>query len=275
MPSLPEPLSARLFGAATQHYLKAGEALFVAGDSGDGCYRLERGLLEVVITSGRGDERILAILGPGEIAGELAIIDGRPRLASVFTVRDCELSFISRKDFEECTRQNPEICGYLVTVLASRLRETDEALAATSFMTVKARLARASRARELSRRRPRLGTILIRHKIKRSDLAALAGVAPENVSRVMNDWMQRNVVTRSSGYYCLEDIATLKSPREVLASFGRRSPGGCARASCVGPSFALTTVGGITRETLSVLRRGYPYNARGSTILLLRRSKLF
>ena len=39
----------------------------------------------------------------------------------------------------------------------------------------------------------------------------MAGVAPENVSRVMNDWMQRNVVTRSSGYYCLEDIATLKS----------------------------------------------------------------
>ena len=55
------------------------------------------------------------------------------------------------------------------------------------------------------------GRILIRHKIKRSDLAAMAGVAAENVSRVMNEWMQRKVVTRSSGYYCLEDIPTLKS----------------------------------------------------------------
>jgi CRP/FNR family cyclic AMP-dependent transcriptional regulator len=98
-------LSARLFGAATQHLLKAGEPLFLAGDAGDGCYRLERGLLKVVITSARGEERILAILGPGEIAGELVIIDGQPRSASVFAVRDCELSFISRQDFEECTRQ--------------------------------------------------------------------------------------------------------------------------------------------------------------------------
>jgi hypothetical protein len=84
---------------------KPGEPLFLAGDAGEGCYRLERGLLKIVITSARGEERILATLGPGEIAGELAIIDGQPRSASVFAVRDCELSFISRKDFEECTRQ--------------------------------------------------------------------------------------------------------------------------------------------------------------------------
>jgi CRP/FNR family transcriptional regulator, cyclic AMP receptor protein len=55
------------------------------------------------------------------------------------------------------------------------------------------------------------GRVLIRHKIKRTDLAAMAGVAPENVSRVMNDWMQRHVVTRWSGFYHLENIAELKS----------------------------------------------------------------
>src|SRR5262245_60258800 len=212
LPNLPEHLSKQLFGAAAQHHLKAGEPLFVAGDSGDGCYRLERGLLKVVITSARGDERILAILGPGEIAGELAIIDGQPRSASVFAIRDCELSFIGRKDFEEYTRQHPEICSYLVTVLASRLRETDEALAAASFLTVRARLARALlELAELLGEERGSRRILIHHKIRRNDLAAMAGVAAENVSRVMNDWMQRKVVTRSSAYYCLEDIPTLKS----------------------------------------------------------------
>jgi CRP/FNR family cyclic AMP-dependent transcriptional regulator len=212
LPSLPKHLSARLFGAATQHHLKAGEPLFVAGDSGDGCYRLERGLLKVVITSAFGDERIVAIIGPGEIAGELAIIDGQPRSASVFAVKDSELSFISRKDFEEYTRQNPEICGYLLSVLAARLRETDEALAAASFLTVKARLARALlEFAEFLGEDHGSGRVLIRHKIKRSDLAAMAGVAPENVSRVMNDWIQRHLVTRSSGFYCLENIAKLKS----------------------------------------------------------------
>ena len=186
--------------------------------SGDGCYRLEQGLLKIVITSANGDERILAILGPGEIAGELAIIDGLPRSASVFAIRDCELSFISRKDFEEYTRQHPDICGYLVSVLASRLREADETIAAASFMTVKARLARAllELAEFLGEDRGSR-QILIHYKIKRNDLAAMAGVAAENVSRVMKDWMQRHVVTRSSGYYRLENIASLKSQLKVLA----------------------------------------------------------
>jgi CRP/FNR family cyclic AMP-dependent transcriptional regulator len=72
------------------------------------------------------------MLGPDAIVGELAIIDGGPRSASVFAVRDCELSFISRAAFEERTIRHPEIYQYLI-VLATRLRETDEAMAATSF----------------------------------------------------------------------------------------------------------------------------------------------
>ena len=115
----------------------------MVGDPGDGCYRLEQGLLKVVITSPRGDTRILAVLGPGSIAGELALIDGRPRSASVFAIRDCELRFVGRNAFEECMAQHPEIYRYLVNVLAGRLRETNEAVAAANFLTVEARLARA------------------------------------------------------------------------------------------------------------------------------------
>jgi CRP-like cAMP-binding protein len=65
------------------------------------------GLLKVVISSPRGDERAGVTLadpehsGPGSIAGELALIDGAPRSASVIAIRDCELSFISRAEFTE------------------------------------------------------------------------------------------------------------------------------------------------------------------------------
>ena len=200
-----------LFAGAARLLLKADEALFVAGESGDGCYRLERGLLKVVVTSPRGEERILAMLGPGAIVGELAIIDEGPRSASVFAVRDCELSFISRRTFEERTIRHPEIYQYLVNVLATRLRQTDEAMAATSFMTVQARLARA--LLELGKHVGEddgAGRVVIGHKISQSDLAAMAGVARENVSRVMSDWKRNKVVTRSSGLYCLIDITTLK-----------------------------------------------------------------
>jgi CRP/FNR family cyclic AMP-dependent transcriptional regulator len=140
---VPKPLSVPLFAGAASRQLEADEALFVVGEPGDGCYQLKHGLLKVVISSPQGDERILAILGPGAIVGELAIIDSGPRSASVFAVRHCELSFISRAEFEERTTRHPEIYQYLMNVLAARLRQTNETVAAVSFLTVKARLARA------------------------------------------------------------------------------------------------------------------------------------
>jgi CRP/FNR family cyclic AMP-dependent transcriptional regulator len=206
-----EPMSASLFEGAASRRLKADEPLFVAGEPGDGCYRLERGLLKVVVTSPQGEERILAMLGPGAIVGELAMLDEGPRSASVFAVRDCELSFISRAEFEERTIRHPGIYQYLVNVLATRLRQTDEAMAANSFMTVQARLARA--LLELGKHVGQddgTGRIVIRHKISQSDLAAMAGVARENVSRLISDWKRNKVITRSSGFYCLIDTTTLK-----------------------------------------------------------------
>ncbi|MGE4251734.1 MAG: Crp/Fnr family transcriptional regulator [Parvibaculaceae bacterium] len=215
LPRLPDHLSKPLFAGAEPRRLEAGEILFAAGDSGDGCYRLERGLLKVVISSPQGDERILAILGPGAIAGELAVIDGRPRSASVVAVRPCRLSFVSHALFEHCTREHPDIYRYLVNVLAARLREADDALAATSFMTVKARLARTLLdLGDLLGETDDTGQIVIRHKIHQDDLAAMAGVARENVSRAISDWTRRKVVSRSAGCYCLSDTAALRQSVE-------------------------------------------------------------
>jgi CRP/FNR family transcriptional regulator len=143
LPRLPKYLSAQLLANAETRHLEAGKPLFFSGDTGDGCYLLKQGLIKVVINSPGGEERTLAILGPGAIAGELSVIDGGPRSASVFAVKECDLSFISRAAFEECTKQHPEIYRYLVEVLAARLRGTDEAVAAASFLPVKSRLARA------------------------------------------------------------------------------------------------------------------------------------
>jgi CRP/FNR family transcriptional regulator, cyclic AMP receptor protein len=70
-------LSADLFASATR--CAADDVLFVAGDAGNGCYRVEDGLVKVTMMSRAGVERILAFLGPGAIVGVLAIIDGRPR----------------------------------------------------------------------------------------------------------------------------------------------------------------------------------------------------
>src|SRR5262249_20397163 len=86
--------------------------------------------------------RILAVLGPGSIVGELSMIDGVPRSASVIALRDSTLSFVSRAVFEAFEESRPELYRYLTTLLARRLRFTNDIVAATSFLSIKGRVAR-------------------------------------------------------------------------------------------------------------------------------------
>ena len=158
LPNLPIKFSEGLLANAKPRSLTEREVLFEAGDAADGCYRLEQGLLKVSIASPQGDERILTILGPGSIVGELAIIDGLPRSATVVAIRDCKLSYISREAFVSCLREYPEIYSDLVSTLVSRLREADNAMAAASFLSVKARVARAARTSGASRSRDGIRT---------------------------------------------------------------------------------------------------------------------
>jgi CRP/FNR family transcriptional regulator, cyclic AMP receptor protein len=213
---LPDRLSNALLAGAAHRRLAIDEILFMAGDPGDGFFRVEEGLLKISIASATGAERILAILGPGAIVGDLAIIDGKPRSASVTALRNCKLQFISRNAFDVFAAKNPEIYHYLAKVLAARLRDTDAIVAAGSFLPLKGRVARAllelaeGFGQNVGGKR-----VVIRQKVSQSDLAAMAGIARENVSRIMNDWMRENTVTRLSGYYCLEDPAKLEHESEI------------------------------------------------------------
>ena len=139
---LPPQMTRQLFASASKHAAKAGEALFVAGDRGDGCYRVEQGLVKITVTSDRGEERIIALVGAGEIIGELSLIDHQPRSASAIALCDSTFRYITRQAFEDCTKDDPETYKDLVAILAARLRETDEALAAASFLSVRGCVAR-------------------------------------------------------------------------------------------------------------------------------------
>ncbi len=213
---LPDRLSAGLLAHAVPRHLAADEVLFLAGDPGDGFYRLDEGLLKVSIESASGAERILAILGPGSIVGDLSIIDGKPRSATVTALRECKLRFVSRTGFEAFAANEPEIYKYLLKVLATRLRDTDAIVAAGSFLPLKGRVARALLDLAHAFGNNVGGSrVVIRQKVSQSDLAAMAGIARENVSRIMNEWIRGKIVTRLSGYYCLEDPAKLEREIEI------------------------------------------------------------
>ena len=186
---LPSALSASLFREARVVRLAPQQMLFVAGDPGDGCYQVEEGLLKVVAPSPSGGDRILAILGPGE----------------------SKLSFVSRSVFNAVTHKQPEIYRHITALLARRLRNVDDALTATSFLPLKARTARALLGlSDAFGKDVGSGRILIRQKFSQGDLAAMAGVARENCSRILQDWTRRSLVSRLAGYYCLEDKAALE-----------------------------------------------------------------
>lgn len=213
--ALPTELSQSLFAKARPVSLKADQTLFMVGDEGDGCYRVEEGLLKASIAAPAGGERILAILGPGSVVGELSMIDRGPRSASVTALRESKLSFVGRSAFEAFGQSRPELYRHVATLLAQRLRDTDEALVATNFLSLKGRLARALLSlAEAFGRDIGQGRILIRQKVSQSDLAAMAGIARENVSRVLNDWTSRSLVRRLAGYYCLDDRAALQRETE-------------------------------------------------------------
>ena len=208
---LTPPLSTELFARAKLVRLAAGDILFRAGAAADGCYRVEDGLLKVTMVSGSGAERILAFLGRDDIVGELSTIDGLPRSATVMAVREAAVRFLGRAEFEAFADKHPEVYKLLIRLLAQRLRETDTVVAAGSFLSLKGRVAQT--ILELADhfgQEVGPGRIVIRQKIGQNDLAAMAGIARENVTRVLNDWQRQNVVSRLSGYYCLENKAQLE-----------------------------------------------------------------
>jgi len=87
-----------------------------------------------MVTSTGGEERIVAILGPGAVVGELAMIDRMSRSASVVALRDSVLRFVSRETYEKYVLSHPEIKQALLKILAFRLRRTDEELVAATFL---------------------------------------------------------------------------------------------------------------------------------------------
>jgi CRP/FNR family cyclic AMP-dependent transcriptional regulator len=112
------------------------------------------------------------------------MIDGLARSGSVCALQDSLLRFVSRKAFLDFAKQHPEMYHQLVSILATRLREANEALVAATFLSAKGRVARAFlEIAEHMGEDSAHGRIVLNQKVNQADLAALAGVARENVSR--------------------------------------------------------------------------------------------
>src|SRR5262249_28919426 len=126
-----------------------------------------------------------------------------------------KLSFVGRTAFEAFGQSRPDLYRHVATLLAWRLRDTDDALVATNFLSGKGRVARSLLSlAEAFGHDVRQGRIVIRQKVSQRAPPAVEGFARKNVSRVLNDWTSRSLVTRLAGYYCLENRSALQRETE-------------------------------------------------------------
>jgi CRP/FNR family transcriptional regulator, cyclic AMP receptor protein len=124
------PLFARLDEAGRQALLalmarqsvKANEPIFWFGDRGDTLFIVDQGRVEVTAPDARGGHVRLDTLGPGGVFGELGLIDGGPRSATVRALTDCSLLALPREPFHAFLRQRPDVAIDMLQVLGARLR---------------------------------------------------------------------------------------------------------------------------------------------------------
>ena len=171
-----------------------GQVLFNEGDSGDRLYIVTDGKIKLGIKSIDGRENLLAVLGPGEMFGELSLFDPSPRTATATALTDAKLLGLGQEDLNLWLAEHPEVAKYLLRALAQRLRRTWEAVGDLVFSDVPGRVAKA-----LSELAQKFGTrnddgLHVAHDLTQEELAQLVGASRETVNKALADFATRGWV---------------------------------------------------------------------------------
>ena len=188
------PQVPRIAGAVAAELL--GASLVAAG------VRREQITGWILHTGGR--EVILAILGPGEFFGEMALLDDETRSATVIAIEPCELLSIAKSDFKRCLAENMEISMGVMRGLVKRLREADRKIGSLALMDVYGRVARLL----LEMSEDVNGQKVVCKRLPKQDIAKMIGASREMVSRVMKDLQTSGYIeVRSGSIFLRENIS--------------------------------------------------------------------
>jgi CRP/FNR family cyclic AMP-dependent transcriptional regulator len=168
--------------AVTRNYPK-NTVLFSKGDLSDTMYLILQGRVKVVIYNEEGREMLLSILGPGEYFGEMAMLDGQPRSASMVTKTPCRLLIIGREDFKKALFGNTEMMACLLNQILGKLREATDKIESLTFKNVYGRMA----ALFLQMARSTNGGLALGEKLTHQEIASMVGASREMVSRIMKE----------------------------------------------------------------------------------------
>lgn len=172
-----DPLFAR-FGREYQ----AGDVLFREGEAGDRMFVIQAGAVKIT-KSMAGEQKVLAVLGPGEFLGEMAILNGKPRTATATVVEPARCLLIDARTLEAMVSKNAEIALRLIKKLARRLDSADTLIEILMHTDPKARVMLA-----LSRHAEAFGEPVhdgVRIRATAADVAQEVGVDEETAREVM------------------------------------------------------------------------------------------
>jgi CRP-like cAMP-binding protein len=191
---------------------KAGETVFNLGSPGDYMMALLSGTIRISVPSPDGKELVLTLIQPGEVFGELAVLDGKERSADAIAETECTLAMLYRHDVLSFFQRNPSAWLKLVEVLCQRLRRTDQVFAEVALLQLPVRLAKMmlrlleSPDSSAAAKGGKIG-------FSQRELANMVGGTRESVNRCLRNWQRSGIVQISEGTIlvmnqdALEDIA--------------------------------------------------------------------
>jgi len=208
--NLPEDALARLGAAARRRSYRRGEVIFHQGDPGDSLHFLIEGRVKVVLDAESGEEAVIAILGPGDCFGELSLIDGEPRSATVETLEAVQTLSLSRADFMTFVRANPQTAERMMIALAGMVRRADESMADLVFLDLEGRLVKKLLELAEAHGRDIDGAIEIELPITQEDLAAMIGATRASVNKLLGYYEDRGAVQRRGRRIAIMDAERLR-----------------------------------------------------------------
>jgi len=176
---------------------KKGDVVFHKTDLSTDLYIVNSGKLKAVLTDDEGDEMVLAQFEKGAFFGELSLLDGKGRSATIVVEKDAELSVLKKDVFLDLLYKNPPIAVELMTILVDRLRKADEFIESLAFLEVGERLIRSlldhAAADDTGAAFLRVG------KVTHKELAARIGSSREAVSKCLKVLTTKTIVKEAGG----------------------------------------------------------------------------
>jgi CRP/FNR family cyclic AMP-dependent transcriptional regulator len=206
--------AAALRSSLVERNVFKGTVLFSEGEPGDQMFVIVEGKVKLGQTSTDGRESLLAVLGPGEMFGELSLFDPGPRTSTATALTDATVVALGHEQLRPWLTGRPEVAAALLQALARRLRRTNEAMADLVFSDVPGRVAKALTDLGDKFGEPTVEGLMVTHDMTQEELAQLVGASRETVNKALADFAQR-------GWIRLESRQVLIIDRERLSRRAR------------------------------------------------------